>query len=89
MDYPWTVPIAITALALGFVVGPVMLDAFSRFRRRRIVRCPETGLLADVAVDAPRAGLTAVPGPSDVRVVKCSLWPAREGCAQRCVAPAR
>jgi hypothetical protein len=89
MDTPWTVFIAITALALGYVVGPVMLDVFSRFRRRRIVRCPETGLLADVAVDARRAALTAVPGPSDVRVVTCSLWPEREGCAQRCVTPAR
>ena len=86
---PWTVLIALGALALGYVVGPVMLDAFLRFRRGRIVGCPETGLLAEVGLDARHAARTAVPGPPDVRVVACSLWPERRGCAQRCVEAAR
>jgi hypothetical protein len=80
--------LAITLLGLGYVVGPVMVDTFLRLRRTRTVRCPETGLVADVALDARRAALTAVPGPPTVRVRRCALWPEREDCAQRCVAPA-
>jgi hypothetical protein len=87
MGTPWIILTAIGALALGYVVVPVTIDAFLRFRRHRIVRCPETGLLATVGLDARHAALTAVPGPPDVRVAACSLWPEKRGCEERCVAP--
>jgi hypothetical protein len=80
--------VAIGGLALGYVIAPIVADVFSRFRRPRLVRCPETGLTAEVAIDARHAAFTAVPGPPDLRVTGCSLWPEREDCAQRCVAPA-
>ena len=86
MGTPWIILTAIVALAIGYVLVPVMIDALLRFRRSRLVRCPETGLLATVALDARHAALTAVPGPPDVRVADCSLWPEKSGCEERCVA---
>ncbi len=88
MTAPWLTLTGILALGLLYVVAPIVIDAFIRFRRRRIVRCPETGLGAEIALDARHAALTAIPGPPRMRVTACSLWPEREGCAQACVTPA-
>ena len=88
MTAPWITLIAIAALALIYVVAPIVAGVFFRFRGRRMIRCPETGLMAEVAIDARRAALTAVPGPPRVRVARCSLWPDRKDCEQKCVAPA-
>ena len=76
---------AIILIALLYVVAPIAADAFARFRGKHTVRCPETGLTAEVEIDARHAALTAVPGPAEVRVAACSLWPEREGCAQQCL----
>jgi hypothetical protein len=81
--------IAIAALALVYVVAPIVGGVFFRFRRRRMLRCPATGLTAEVTIDAGHAALTAVPGPPRVRVAECSLWPEREDCEQRCLAAVR
>lgn len=91
MVAPWITLAAIAAVALVYVVAPIIADTFLRFRGRRTVRCPETSLAAEVEIDARRAALTAIPGPPEVRVRACSLWPDREGCQQACVtqAPAR
>jgi hypothetical protein len=88
MDAPWITLAAIGALALVYVIVPIVADAFVRFRETRTVGCPETGLAAKVDMDARHAALTAVPGPPDARVTACSLWPARSGCEQKCVAQA-
>jgi len=86
MGTPWIILAAIAALAVAYVVVPVMIDAFLRFRRRRTVRCPETGLMASVSIDAGHAALTAVPGPPTLKVTDCSLWPEHHGCEEKCVA---
>jgi len=86
MAAPWITLAAMAALAFGYVVTPIMAEAFFRFRGRRTVRCPETGLTAEVEIDARHAALSAVPGPPKVRVAECSLWPDRAGCEQRCAA---
>jgi hypothetical protein len=74
----------IVLVGLVYVLLPVTSDAYVRFRRRRRVRCPETGTGADVQVDARHAALTAAFGDPAVRVASCSLWPERGGCAQAC-----
>jgi hypothetical protein len=89
MTAPLTTLIAIAALGLVYVVVPIVGDVFFRFRRRRMVRCPATGLTAEIAIDARHAALTAVPGPPEVRVARCSLWPDRGDCEQKCLAAAR
>jgi hypothetical protein len=88
MGAPWITLMGIVALALGYVIAPIVADVFFRFRGRRTVRCPETGLAADVEIDARHAALTAVPGPPEVRLTGCSLWPDRANCEQECVAHA-
>ena len=88
MAAPWITLAAIAALAFVYVVAPIIADAFFRFRRKRTVGCPETGLAAEVEIDARHAAFTAVPGPPEVRVAQCSLWPDRKACEQKCVAQA-
>jgi hypothetical protein len=85
---PWVTLAAIAALGLGYVIAPIVAGVFLRFRGKRTVRCPETGLTAELEVDARHAALTAVPGPPEVRVASCSLWPERVHCDQQCVAHA-
>ena len=85
MTAPLITLAAIAALAIAYVVGPIIVDAFLRFHRARTVSCPETGGAAQVKIDARRAAFSAVPGPPEIRVAECSLWPGRKGCAQKCV----
>ena len=86
MTAPWITLAAMAVLALGYVFAPIAADVFFRFRGRRAVRCPETGVTAEVEVDARHAALSAIPGPPEVRVTACSLWPDRAGCEQKCAA---
>jgi hypothetical protein len=86
MAAPWITLAAIAALALLYVVAPIVAEAFFRFRGERTVCCPETGLAAQVKIDARHAAFSAVPGPPEVRVAECSLWPGRRQCEQKCVA---
>jgi hypothetical protein len=79
---------AILGVALVYVLLPIVADVFVRVRGRRTVGCVETGLVAEVKLDARHAALTAIPGPPALRVKDCSLWPERAGCAQECVAQA-
>jgi hypothetical protein len=55
---------AMAGLALGYVVASMMAEVVFRFGGRRTVRCPETGLTAEVKFDARHAALSAVPGSS-------------------------
>ena len=79
---------AIAALAIVYVLVPIAMDVFSRYRARRQLRCPHTGLMADVELDARHAAFTAIPGPPDVRVRDCSLWPDERHCDQACASRA-
>jgi hypothetical protein len=88
MSAPWITLAAMAALALCYVVAPIMAEVFFRFRGRRTIRCPETGLTAEVEIDARHAAFSAIPGPPEVRVADCSLWPDRAGCEQKCAAQA-
>jgi len=75
----------IAAIGLLYVVLPVAIEAFFRFRGRRGVTCPRTGVTAEVTIDAWHAAATAVPGPSRLHATDCSLWPEHAGCAQNCL----
>jgi hypothetical protein len=86
MAAPWITLFAIAALALVYVIAPICAGVFFRFRRPRTMRCPETGVAVELTLDARHAALTAVPGPPRMRVMACTLWPDRKGCAQRCLA---
>ncbi|MBI2080394.1 MAG: hypothetical protein HYY54_01860 [candidate division NC10 bacterium] len=91
MGQPWSLLVAIVVLALLYVAFPVFLLTYSRFRAaRRLLSsllCPQAREQASVTLDAFHAGLTdAFAGRPRLRVKRCSLWPEREGCGQKCLA---
>lgn len=86
MTQPWTLLTAIVGLGLVYVLVPVFLQTFLRFRSPKRLACPVTGGRAAVRVDASRAAFTdALVGRPRLRVGDCSLWPERSGCAQGCL----
>lgn len=89
MDKPVLVGAAIVILGAVYVLPLVVLEAWERFRRSRVVTCPETGLPASVGVDAGHAAMTAAWGRPDLRIAACSRWPERAGCDQRCLVEMR
>lgn len=87
MSAPWTVLAAIMALAVAYVLLPVVAATFLRFRPTQGLTCPETGAGAKVGVAARWAAFTAAFRHPVLRVKDCSLWPGRKGCEQGCLRP--
>ena len=85
MRYPWVVLVAVLAVAFLYVLMPLVADTFRRFRRPRMLSCPENGGPAEVGIDASRAALSSAFSHPLLRVKSCSLWPKRQGCKQHCL----
>ena len=86
MNDPWIVLASIVGVSIVYVLLPVVVGAFLRFRGRRQLSCPETGRTAAVGVDAGWAAITSAFRHPLLRVESCSLWPERQGCGQNCLA---
>jgi len=76
---------AILALGTLFVLIPVASDSYRRFRRRRVVTCPETKAIAEILIDARHAACSSLFGNPRLRVKDCTRWPKREDCGQDCL----
>jgi hypothetical protein len=61
------------------------IRTFFAMRGARLVECPETQQSAAVVVDAMHAAWTTASSSTDIRLSRCSRWPDKAGCAQRCV----
>lgn len=85
MNTPFVTMSAILALAVLFVFLPLALYTLQRYRRKRVLRCPETGRLAEVDIDAPRAAFFSIFGEPLLRVKNCSLWSKRRRCDEECL----
>lgn len=85
MDHPLIVVAAICALALTYVLTPLVLNTFAHYRKARQTICPEEGVPARIKIDARQAALAAAAGKTKLRIQHCSLWPQRRGCAQQCL----
>ncbi|MGE5217572.1 MAG: hypothetical protein ACM3SP_11280 [Chloroflexota bacterium] len=85
MTHPFLVIVGILTMALFLVALPVGFATFYRYRKGRIITCPETRGLAEVQLDARRAALTTVFGKPLLAVKNCSLWPKKKGCDEACV----
>ena len=59
--------------------------AWFKYRRTRVVECPETRTPAAVEVDRARAAFSAAIGEPDLRLASCSRWPERRDCGQPCL----
>lgn len=76
---------ALLSLAALFVFAPVALHVYGRYRERCALRCPETGRLTSVQVDAGRAARSSLVGDPKLRVRDCARWPAKKDCDQKCL----
>jgi hypothetical protein len=85
MTTPLITIAAILALGTLFVLIPVASDSYRRFRRRRVVTCPETKAMAEILIDARHAACSSLFGNPRLRVNDCTRWPKREDCAQDCL----
>ena len=85
MNAPLITIAAILVLGTLYVLIPVALDTYQRFRRRRVVTCPETKAFAEVLIDAPRAARASLFGKLRLKVKDCSRWPDRKDCAENCL----
>jgi hypothetical protein len=86
MEAPLSLIAALVATGLVLVIIPVGLDAYRRFRHRKVIVCPGTHQMAEVMTTAWDAALmTALAIKPIPRVKWCSLWPKRKGCNENCV----
>jgi hypothetical protein len=85
MSAPMLTALVIVAIAVVYVAIPVMADAYARFRGWHTVVCPETGLKAEVRLDAWHAAVTAIPGPPRRYIEECSRRPEHAACGQECL----
>ena len=61
----------------------VFFPMASRYRYKKIVKCPEADEPAEILVDASHASSGPKKKPWTIR--NCSLWPKRKGCTQTCL----
>jgi hypothetical protein len=86
MQKPLLLLAAIAAIGLIYVVVPVMLDAFMRYRKSRSVNCPEARQTATVQIDAKAAAKAAALDKTELRITHCSFWPEKSACQRDCLA---
>ena len=79
--------LAVLVLAVGlFVLRAVpSLRAYTRFKGKRLITCPETHRAAAVDVAAGEAAIGAFLNEPTLRLIECSRWPERQGCGQDCL----
>jgi hypothetical protein len=75
--------VLLAALGAGYLAAAAR--AYRRTRAVRVVHCPATGTTEVVRLTAGAPSMTLGLGPKP-QVDHCSLWPARQGCAQQCLA---
>jgi len=85
MNTPLITITAIVLLAALYVLFPVVLHTFQRYRYKKAVECPETKGLAEVNIDVQLAAFSSAFGKPLLRVKSCSIWPRRWGCGQECL----
>jgi hypothetical protein len=85
METAWITIAAITVLGMVYVTLPIFVDYFRHYHHKRVLRCPETGGLVEVDINARRAAWSSLFGKPLLKVKNCTLWPKRKGCNERCI----
>ncbi|HTN70361.1 MAG TPA: hypothetical protein VMO00_04660 [Methylomirabilota bacterium] len=85
MNLPFFLIGGIVVLGFYYIVLPYMLARYRHFRYRKILTCPETRGLVEVALDSRRAFFTGIFGKPVVRVKSCTLRSRKKHCAEGCV----
>jgi hypothetical protein len=77
--------IAIASLAFCGWVIPKLVRAYSKYRAKMVLTCPESWTPVAVKVDLARAAVGEIVGKSDIKLTSCTRWPERQDCDQDCV----
>ena len=86
MNSPLLLILVICTTGILFVIAPVVIDIYVRYRGGKVLNCPEQGDgTAEVMLNTHRAALGAAYGKPILLVKRCSLWPQKRGCAEKCV----
>lgn len=85
MEHPLIVIGAIAGLGVIYVMLPIFLDVFSRYRGARNVICPLKNKETAIYIDAEWAALTSLAGNTRLRIKSCPLLHEAETCAQDCL----
>ncbi len=74
-------------VALGglYVLLPLVVHTFQRYRNKRVMTCPETEGLAEVDIDSRRAAFSSAFGRPLLKIKNCTLWPKKKGCDEDCI----
>lgn len=80
MNASWMM-VAVPAIGGLFVFLPMA----SRYRYKKVVKCPETDQPAEILVDASPMPSSSGSRKKPFTIRKCSLWPKRKGCTQNCL----
>jgi len=75
----------VVALGGFYVLLPLVIHTFQRYRNKRVMTCPETGDPAEVNIDARRAAFSSAFGRPLLKVKHCTLWHKRKDCDQNCL----
>ena len=82
--------LALGVFCLVYYVMPPAIEAYMKFRGKRVITCPETRTPVGVKVDVKHAAATAAfSRRPDLRLTSCSRWPERQDCDQDCVLQVR
>jgi hypothetical protein len=76
--------LAVVAIGALYVVVPVVVGAYRRYRGVKTPICPETGERVGVELDARHAAVTAAFGEPDLHVKRCTRWPEHHDCDEAC-----
>lgn len=82
----WDVAGTAIIFLLFFVIVPLFVLAWTRYRGVRLITCPENREPAAVRIDALHAATsTALLSDVSVRLRTCSRWPEMADCGQECL----
>ena len=81
--------LVVVLLAIAVILASIVLwrlvGAWSKFRGRMVVTCPEDQKPAGVSVDVRQAAVSSLRGVPELRLADCSHWPDRARCGQQCL----
>jgi len=76
---------AASAPALWMVIALTALIKLAGYRKRRLLRCPESGSVTLVEIGENTLLPEQAPGKPRLGVKNCQLWPERKGCGWGCL----
>lgn len=85
MKDPLIVLGAIMALGLVYVLFPIFLDGFARYRKARRIKCPVKHETTSIHLDAEWAAFTSLSGHTKLRVKSCPLKERVASCKEECL----